>query len=121
MESTAGKAASKRVSVIAATEARASISPTGPPVNRTPIETAAISIPAAVAVATTEPGAGADEDTTVKPRRAIVSVGCAGVRIVTVIAIGADGSGITIVAAVYRGADPNTYRDLGMRISRSGE
>ncbi len=58
--------------------------------------TATIVAVASVSVITAIPGAGADEDAADEPVRSIEAVGCAGVRIIIVVAIGADGRGAVI-------------------------
>jgi hypothetical protein len=89
------------------------------PITRVSIVAAAIAIHAAVAVSVTVvPGTGTDKDAAGKPRRTIVSVGRAGIRIVAIVAISADGGRIPIaVTAINRSADTNADRNLGMRIS----
>src|SRR5712691_10747397 len=72
---------------------------------------------ASVSVITAIPGAGADEDAADEPVRSIEAVGCAGVRIIIVVAIGADGRG----AVIGRGDNSDTEGEaLGLRV-RSGE
>jgi len=44
------------------------------------------------AEATAEPRAGADEETTGEPARTVVSIRCAGIRVIPVVSIGADRS-----------------------------
>ena len=93
----------------------------------TVVATAAAIIPAAtVAVSATIvavsiiaviPGAGADEDTAYEPIRSVEAIGCAGVRIIIVVAVGADWRW----AVVGRAADSDAEGDaLGLRV-RGGE
>jgi hypothetical protein len=87
-------------------------------------------VPAAIAVHTVVsviaistvaiPWAGSDKDAAAKPRWAIVPIRRAGVGIVAVVAISADGSRIAI-AAIHWAADSNSNRNLRMGISRSRE
>jgi hypothetical protein len=71
----------------------------------------------AVSVIAVEPGAGADEDAAGEPIRTVVAVGCAGVRIIIVVAISTDWRG----AVIGRGANSNAEGDaLGLYV-RSGE
>ena len=122
MESTTSESASNRTgSTIAATVPWASVAITGSSisetrssVNRSPNEAATEPIAAA------EPGPCSDKDTAAKPRRAIVTVGCAGVGIVAVIAVSASRR-IIAIASVHRAADSNTNCHLGVRVSRRGE
>jgi hypothetical protein len=58
------------------------------------------------------PGAGADEDAAGKPIRSVVSIGGAGVGIIVVIAIGADGGGPVIHRTPYTDAKGDA---LGVR------
>src|SRR5258708_4340840 len=53
-------------------------------------------IEAAAAVVTAIPGAGADEDAAIEPRRPIVPIGRTGVGIVAVVAIGTDWSRVAV-------------------------
>jgi hypothetical protein len=67
----------------------------------------------AMAIIAVVPGAGADEDATYKPVRAVVSVGSAGVRIIIVVAVGADWRG----AVINGSADSDAEGDaLGVRV-----
>jgi hypothetical protein len=59
------------------------------------------------------PGSGADKDSAVKPCRPVIPVRRAGIRIVTVVAVRADRSGVSI-APVNRATDPNADRNLGV-------
>jgi hypothetical protein len=81
------------------------------------ISTATVAISAAI-VATSvavEPGAGADEDAADEIIRSIEAVGGAGVRIIAVVAIGADWRR----AVIGRGANSDAEDDaLGVRVSR---
>jgi hypothetical protein len=78
------------------------------------IVAAAISVPVpAIAIPVAAiPGSRADEHSAEEPRRSIVPVRRAGIRIVAVIAIGADRSGIAIAP------NSNSNRDLSMRVGR---
>jgi hypothetical protein len=79
-------------------------------------------VKAAAAVVTAIPGAGADKDAAIEPRRPIVPIGRTGVGIVAVVAIGADWSRVAVtVSPIHRATDPNSNRDLGMRIGRGWE
>src|SRR6266404_3496616 len=73
-----------------------------------------ITVPEAKATAPeTKPGAGAEEDAAVEPFRAVIAVGSAGVGIIIVIAIGADGSW----AVIDRPSKSNAEGDaLGVRV-----
>jgi hypothetical protein len=76
---------------------------------------AAIAIIATAIIGMSVPGAGPDKDATVKPRRAIVAVRCAGVGSISVVPIGASrrAIGVTVVSIrTYADAD----RDLGLRV-----
>jgi hypothetical protein len=126
---TTGKAASVAAASEAVSVAATTITITGPAisVSRASIVSATVAVPAAVAVEaaisvsiTTIPGTGADKETAGKPRRAVVSVGSAGIRIIAVIAVSANGSSIA-VTPIHRCTDPNSNRNLSMGISRSGE
>jgi hypothetical protein len=77
------------------------------------------SVEAAATVVTAIPGASADKDAAVEPRRSVVPVGRAAVRIIAVVAIGADRSSVAVT--IHRDTDPNSDRNLGMRISCRGE
>jgi hypothetical protein len=117
------EAASNRAAAITATVTGPSIPVPGPsiPVTAASVETAAIAIKAtaiSVAVAT-EPRAGSDKEATAEPGRTIVSVGRAGVGIVAVVAIVANG-GITI-SPVHRATDPYSHGNLSMGNCCRGE
>jgi hypothetical protein len=112
VEVSAAIAAIKSASVSAATVvaiAAAAIIPTAAVVT---ISATIEAVPIAV-----KPGAGADEDAAYEPVRSVEAVGCAGVRIIIVVAIGADGRG----AVIDRSAKSDAEGDaLGLRV-RSGE
>ena len=117
---TAGKSASNcGSSAVGATVTRASITVTRAPIDRSPIEAPAVAI-VATAESAAEPGAGADEDAATEPRWTIVAIGCAGVGVIPVVAVGAN-RGIPIASTIHRAANPNANRNLGMRVSRCGE
>jgi hypothetical protein len=127
VDGTAGETASGRARSAIATTIwywTTNITGTAVTITRVSVVAAAIAIHAVVAVSVTVtvvPGSRADKDAAGKPRRAIVSVRRAGIRIVAVVAIGADRSRIPIaVTAVNRSADTNADRNLGMRIRRCG-
>jgi hypothetical protein len=90
------------------------ITVTGPPVDRPSVEAAAVAI--AVTVAAAEPRSGTDKEAAAKPRRTIVPIRGAGIRIIAVVAIRADRGRIP-VAPVDRTADTYTNCDLGVGIS----
>jgi hypothetical protein len=123
------EAAAAYVTVVAATITRTCISVTRPSIAITitrvsvPIAIAAIAVHAAVSVSIAAiPGTGPNEDAAIEPRRPIVPVGGAGIRIIAVVAIGADRSRVAVaVSPIHRATDPNSNRDLGMGISRCGE
>jgi hypothetical protein len=105
--------------VTAIAVAGASISVTRAPVDWTSIVAAVVTT---ISISIVVPGARADKDSANKPRRTVVSVRGARVRIVAVVPIRADRSGIAIaIAAIYRAADSDPHRYLGMRISRCRE
>jgi hypothetical protein len=87
---------------------------------------AAIAIAAAIAVAaatpvTAIPGAGADEEATDEPARSVVSVGCARVRSIRVIAPRTDwsrGIAVPVISVAVAVANANPYTDLGVSRSR---
>jgi hypothetical protein len=83
------------------------------------IPTATVAVSAAIVAVSVavEPGAGADEDAAGEPIRPVESVGGAGVRIIVVITIGADGSRPVIHGTSYTDAKGDA---LGVR-ARSGE
>lgn len=116
--SVAMKAASSIAAVIAATDVAVStsVSVAGPITIPSTIE-GGVAIVAMAPIAVI-PGAGADEDAANEVVRAIVAVGSAGVRIITVVAISAD-------RCWSNGDADRTYSnansDLGVRASRSEE
>jgi hypothetical protein len=115
VEAATCEAASNRTAAITATvRYSVSITVTGSsiPIASVSIIPAAVAIVATVAVATV-PGAGPDEDAAAKPRRTIVPIGRAGVGIVAVITIGANGGRITI-SPVHRATDPYSHGNLSM-------
>jgi hypothetical protein len=59
------------------------------------------------------PGACADEDAVHEPARAVVAIGGASVRIVAIVAVGADGS------RTYNGG-ANAYTDSDLRMGAAG-
>jgi hypothetical protein len=128
METAAAKPAANRAATIAATDPGASITITGTSISTAIAIAAAITVAAAiainaaiaVAITATEPRTGSDKEAAIKPRRAVVSVRGAGVRIVAVVAVRTDRCGIAI-AAIHRTADPNADRNLRMRVSRRRE
>jgi len=65
-----------------------------------------------IAVVPVIPRSGADEDAAGEPIRSVIAVGGAGVRIIVVIAIGADGSGPVIHGTSYTDAKGDA---LGVR------
>jgi hypothetical protein len=87
-----------------------------PAIHRPSVVTAAIRIVAAIAI----PRAGTNKYAASEPRRAIVSIRRAGIRIVVVVTIRTHGSRIGITPIHWR-ADSDSNRDLGMRISRRRE
>jgi hypothetical protein len=117
--------AAAHVTVVAAAITRACISVTWPPIAITrvsvPIAVAAIAVHAAVSVSIAAiPGARADKDAAIEPRRSVVSVGRTSIGIIAVVAISADGSRIAVaISPIHRATDPNSNRDLSMGISRS--
>jgi hypothetical protein len=121
--SAASESASNGIPVITAAirHRTSNITRASVPITRPAIVSAAIAIDSAVTVAITTPvpGAGSNKQAAGEPRRAIVAIRSASIRIVAVVAIGADRSGIA-VAAINRAADPDTNRHLRMGISRGG-
>jgi len=119
MEVTAATVAVAAVEVsaaIAAIESASVSAATVVAVSATVIAATIVAV-ASVSVITAIPGAGADEDAADEPVRSIEAVGCAGVRIIIVVAIGADGRG----AVIGRGDNSDTEGEaLGLRV-RSGE
>jgi hypothetical protein len=73
---------------------------------------------AAIAIATTEPGACTNEDATVKPRGSIVSIRRAGIGCIPVVAPLADRSAIIAAVAAVPRADADTEANLSMRVGR---
>ena len=69
------------------------------------------------------PGSSADEDAARKPFRAVIAVGSAGVGIIAVVTIGADGSGAVIGRAVIdRPSKPDAESDaLGVGVGSREE
>jgi hypothetical protein len=88
-----------------------------------PIAVAAIAVHAAVSISVAAiPGASPDKDAAVEPRRSVVPVRRTSIGIITVVAISAGRSRVTItVTPVHRATDPNSNRDLSMGISRGRE
>jgi hypothetical protein len=114
------EAAAAHETVVATTITRPSIAITGASV---PIAvTAAIAVHTAVSTISVAaiPGARADKDAAIEPRRSVVSVGRTSIGIIAVVAISADGSRIAVaISPIHRATDPNSNRDLSMGISRS--
>src|SRR6266851_10330128 len=81
------------------------------------IEAAPVAVPM-IAVVAVIPGTGADEDAAYKPVRAVVAVGGAGVWVVVVVAVGADGSRPVIHGTSYTDAKGDA---LGVRGRRREE
>jgi hypothetical protein len=127
VNSSTGEAASNRAAAISATvRYSVSITVTGTsiPITRVSINGSSI-VPAVVAIVATVavamvPGAGTDKDAAAKPRRAIVPIRRAGVGIVAVITIGANGGRITI-SPVHRATDPYSHGNLSMGNRRGRE
>jgi hypothetical protein len=71
-----------------------------------------------IAVVAAIPRAGADEDAAHEPVRSVIAVGGAGVRIIVVIAIGADGSRPVVHGTSYTDAKRDA---LGVRARRREE
>jgi hypothetical protein len=118
------EAAAAHITVVATTitVTRSSIAITGTSV--TIAVAAAIAVHAAVSTISVAaiPGAGAEKDAAVKPRRSVVPVGRASVGIIAVVAISADRSRVAVaVSPIHRATDPNSNRDLGMGIGCSRE
>ncbi len=67
---------------------------------------------------TAEPRASANEDAAYEVVRTVVSVGCAGIRVITVISVTADGCA-TVVAAHWTNSD--AHRPLRIRVRRSDQ
>ena len=121
VNSSTGEAASNRPAAItvtvrnwpAITVTGSSIAVTGVSINGAPIVPAAVAIVATVAVAMV-PGARPNEDATAEPGRAVVPIRRAGVGIVAVIPIGANGGRITVISPVHRATDPYSHGNLSM-------
>jgi hypothetical protein len=77
-----------------------------------------ITIPEAKAATKTKPGAGADEDVPGEPFRGVIAVRSTGVRVITVIAIGADGRWAVVIDSwtVIDGPSKSEADPLGMRV-----
>jgi hypothetical protein len=73
----------------------------------------------AMTIVAVKPWASADEYATDKPVRTIKAIWSAGVRVIAVVTVGANGGcPITVaVTSVNRTADSNSYRNLRIRIS----
>jgi hypothetical protein len=117
---TPGKSTSNRVrSAIAAaiTVTRSSIAITGTPI----AVTAAIPVHAAVSISVAAiPGAGPDKEAAVEPRRSVVSIRRARIRVVAVVAVRAHGSRVAVaVTPIHRSTDPHPNRHLSMGIGCS--
>jgi len=69
---------------------------------------------AAVSIAATEPRAGTNEDTAVKPRRTIVTIGRTAIGVSVIVAIATNRR--TIVPPIDWPAYPNTHRNLCVRV-----
>jgi len=95
---------------IAVTGATIAVTGVSVPVYRPSIVAAAIAVKTAVSVSISAiPGAGTDEHSAHEPRRSIVPVRRAGIRIVAVVAIGAHRSRVAVtVSPIHRGTDPNS-------------
>jgi hypothetical protein len=99
---------------VAVTVARPAISITRPIAVSGSITIPGVTIVAVSIVAAAIPWAGTDEQAAYEPVRAVVTVGRAGVGIIPVVTIRADGSRAN--ARVNR-ANANSHGDLGMRCS----
>jgi hypothetical protein len=109
---------------VSATVARASIAIAGVSIAvaiaaTVPVPIYRPAVEAAAAVVTAIPGAGADKDAAIEPRRPIVPIGRTGVGVVAVVTIGTDWSRVAVT--ISWATDPNSNRDLGMRIGRGRE
>jgi hypothetical protein len=108
---TAVEAAATAVEATATVEVAAAMEP-APAVEASVIEAATSEAPVIetaadeAAMEAVEPRAGADEDAADKVVRAVVTVGCASVRVESVVAVGADRR------AVHRSANRNTHAHL---------
>jgi hypothetical protein len=127
VDATTGESTSSRATTVATAVrhwasaiAGTSISITRPSVAVTVATTIAVNPAISIAITTTEPRAGADEEAAAKPRRAIISVRRAGIRGVTVVAVRAHGSRVT-VPPIHRATDSNPNRNLSVRIRCGGE
>jgi hypothetical protein len=120
----AGESASNRVpaAVSAAIRHRTpitiAISRASVPIHGPSIVPAAIAVIAAAVSISAIPGASTNERSAQKPRRSVVPVRRAGIRIIAIIAISADRSRIGI-APIHRAANSNSNRNLSMRVGRS--
>jgi hypothetical protein len=65
----------------------------------------------AVAMTTSKPRTGTDEDPAVKPRWAIIAVRCAGIRRIVIVTVGTDWRGIPIIVISTINWAANTYPD----------
>jgi hypothetical protein len=115
-------AASMEVPATIATIESASVIPTSTVVTATVVAVSTTvetpTIIATVSVVAVIPGAGTDEDAADEPVRSIISVGGAGIRIIAVVAIGADWSRTVI----SRDTDSDAKGDaLGVRVRRGEE
>jgi hypothetical protein len=73
-----------------------------------------VAVAATVSITATEPRPSTDEDAAVEPRRSVITVRCASVGSIVIVAVGTDRSGIRIAA------DADAYRDLRFRFIRRG-
>src|SRR6266849_1116162 len=113
VEVSAAIAAIESASVSAATVVAISAAAIIPTATVVAVSTAVVAMSVAV-----EPGAGADEDAAGEPIRPVEAVGSAGVGIIVVIAIGADGSRPVIHGTSYTDAKGDA---LGVRARRREE
>jgi hypothetical protein len=102
-------------------------------ITRSPIAITAASVPVAVAAAIAVhaavsisvaaiPGASPDKDAAIEPPRSVIPVRRTSIGIITVVAIGADRSRVTIaITPVHRSTDPDANRHLSMGIGRRRE
>ena len=124
VESTASMKAASTVevaAVIAAIESTSISAAAVVAISATVITATVVAAPVAVrtiAVVAVIPGTSADEDTADEPIRSVISVGRAGVRIVVVVAVGADGSRPVIHGTSYTDAKGDA---LGVRARRREE
>ncbi len=121
MESAAG-AVSNEPSSPEAAPSNESTPTKSTPTKSTPAESAAYKSTSAEArpeeasveeARSTEPGSGADEDSAREPVRPIVAVGRTGVRIVSIVAIGAHRR-----CAIVARPKPDSYADLSLRVGQ---